>query len=106
MIRFWFSSSSNYELTWTHIARPDGLSRTMNTCDYNSRGWTTMKMGQMVVEELGVVAEEEVAWLIGSDKSPSLYHSMSFASRSSPSGPMVQPDIVGIDCVMTEIYVM
>jgi hypothetical protein len=92
--------------TWTHIARPDGLSRTMNTCDYNSRGWTTMKKGRMVVEELGVVAEEEVAWLIGSDKSPSLYHSMSFASRSSPSGPMVQPDIVGIDCVMTEIYVM
>ena len=57
-----------------------------------------------MAEELAVVVKEGVATcLIGSEESTSLYHSMSFALRSFPSGPMAQSDIVGTEFVIDEI---
>ena len=54
------------------------------------------KKGCMVVEESRVVVMEAVvvAWLIGSEESASSNHRMSLASRSLPSDPTAQPDIV------------
>ena len=57
-----------------------------------------------MAEELAVVTEGVVAQLIGSEESASSYHSMSLASRSLPSGPRAQSDIVGIYFVMNEMY--
>jgi len=51
-----------------------------------------------------VVEEGVVVWLIGSEESASSNHTMSLASRSLPSGPRAQSDIVGIYFVTNEMY--
>ena len=85
------------------VGRTCRMPGTTSTCNYNSGGQNTTKK-RMNSGELVVVTEGVVAWLIGSEASASSYQSMSLASRSLPSGPMAQSDIVGIIFLMNKMY--